>query len=93
MRILKRYKYNSKIEELHKIPTKLATAEALYKIYRRGFGLVVCVVVPSMLAVLPYARGRRFDSRSRLLPYSVHVKCRTATSIKPHTSIEKAEEK
>jgi hypothetical protein len=25
---------------------------------RRGFGLVVSVVVPSMLAVLPYARGR-----------------------------------
>jgi hypothetical protein len=35
--------------------------------YRRGFGLVVGVVVPSMLAVLPYARGRGFDSRSRLL--------------------------
>jgi hypothetical protein len=32
---------------------------------RRGFGLVVGVVVPSMLAVLPYA-GRGFDSRSRL---------------------------
>jgi hypothetical protein len=28
---------------------------------------VVSVVVPSMLAVLPYARGRGFDSRSRLL--------------------------
>jgi hypothetical protein len=27
---------------------------------------VVSVVVPSMLAVLPYARGRGFDSRSRL---------------------------
>jgi hypothetical protein len=26
---------------------------------------VVSVVVPSMLAVLPYARGRGFDSRSR----------------------------
>jgi hypothetical protein len=38
---------------------------------RRGFGLVVSVVVPSMLEVLSYARGRgfdsRFDSRSRLL--------------------------
>jgi hypothetical protein len=34
--------------------------------YRRGFGLVISVVVPSMLAVLPYARGRGFDSRSRL---------------------------
>jgi hypothetical protein len=33
---------------------------------RRGFGLVVSVVVPLMLAVLPYARGRGFDSRSRL---------------------------
>jgi hypothetical protein len=28
--------------------------------YRRGFGLVVSVVVPSMLVVLPYARGRGF---------------------------------
>jgi hypothetical protein len=28
---------------------------------RRGFGLVVSVVVPLMLAVLPYARGRGFD--------------------------------
>jgi hypothetical protein len=28
---------------------------------------VVSVVVPLMLAVLPYARGRGFDSRSRLL--------------------------
>jgi hypothetical protein len=35
--------------------------------FRRGFGLVVSVIVPSMLAVLPYARGRGFDSRSRLL--------------------------
>jgi hypothetical protein len=34
---------------------------------RRGFGLVICAVVPLMLAVLPYARGRGFDSRSRLL--------------------------
>jgi hypothetical protein len=42
---------------LHNIPKK----------YRRGFGLVVSVVVPSMLAVLPYARGRGFDSRFRLL--------------------------
>jgi hypothetical protein len=32
---------------------------------RTGFGLVVSVVVPAMLAVLPYARGRGFDSRSR----------------------------
>jgi hypothetical protein len=32
-----------------------------------GFGLVVSVVVPSTLAVLPYARGRGFVSRSRLL--------------------------
>jgi hypothetical protein len=35
---------------------------------RRGFGLVqVSIVVPLMLAGLPYARGRRFDSRSKLL--------------------------
>jgi hypothetical protein len=33
----------------------------------RGFGLVVGVIVPFMLAVLPYARGRGFDTRSRLL--------------------------
>jgi hypothetical protein len=33
---------------------------------RSGFGLVVSVVVPLMLAVLPYARGRGFDSWSRL---------------------------
>jgi hypothetical protein len=32
--------------------------------WRRGFGLVVSVVVPLMLAVLPYARGRGFDTRS-----------------------------
>jgi hypothetical protein len=32
----------------------------------RGFGLVVSVVVPLILAVLPYARGRGFDSRSSL---------------------------
>jgi hypothetical protein len=32
----------------------------------RGFGLMVSVVVSLMLAVLPYARGRGFDSRSRL---------------------------
>jgi hypothetical protein len=30
---------------------------------------VVGVVVPLMLVVLPYARGRGFDSRSRLLLY------------------------
>jgi hypothetical protein len=42
-------------------------ATQLLHVHRRGFGLVVSVVVPSMLAVLPYARGRRFDSRSRLL--------------------------
>jgi hypothetical protein len=35
--------------------------------HRRGFGFVVSVVVPSMLAVLPYARVRGFDSRSGLL--------------------------
>jgi hypothetical protein len=34
---------------------------------RKGVGLVVSVVVPLMLAVLPYARGRGLDSRSRLL--------------------------
>jgi hypothetical protein len=34
---------------------------------RRGFGLVVGVVVLFVLAVLPYARGRGFDSRSWLL--------------------------
>jgi hypothetical protein len=34
---------------------------------RRGFGLVVSAVVPSMLAVLPYARGRGFDARSSRL--------------------------
>jgi hypothetical protein len=34
---------------------------------RRRFGLVISVVVPLMLAVLPYARGRGFNSRSRLL--------------------------
>jgi hypothetical protein len=33
---------------------------------RREFGLVVSVVVPLMMAVLPYARGRGLDSRSRL---------------------------
>jgi hypothetical protein len=33
---------------------------------RRGFGLMVGVVVPLMLAVLPYARGRGFESLSRL---------------------------
>jgi hypothetical protein len=33
---------------------------------RRGFGLVVGVVVPLMLVVLPYARGRGFESQSRL---------------------------
>jgi hypothetical protein len=33
----------------------------------KGVGLVVSVVVPLMLAVLPYARGRGFVSRSRLL--------------------------
>jgi hypothetical protein len=37
---------------------------------RRGFGLVVfSVVVPLMLAVLPYARGRGFDTRSRFSYY------------------------
>jgi hypothetical protein len=42
--------------------------------YRRGFGLVVSgVVVPSMLAVLPYARGRGFDSRSRLLKHWPYI--------------------
>jgi hypothetical protein len=30
---------------------------------RRGFGLVVSVVVPSMLAVMPYARGRGYAYR------------------------------
>jgi hypothetical protein len=34
---------------------------------RKRFGLVVSIVVPLMLAVLPYARGRGFESRSRLL--------------------------
>jgi hypothetical protein len=34
---------------------------------KMGFGLVVSIVVPLMLAVLPYARGRGFESRSRLL--------------------------
>jgi hypothetical protein len=34
---------------------------------RRGFGLVVSVIVPLMLAVLPYARGHGFNSLSRLL--------------------------
>jgi hypothetical protein len=34
---------------------------------RRGFGLLVSIVVPLMLAVLPYARGHGFDSRSGLL--------------------------
>jgi hypothetical protein len=33
---------------------------------------VVSVVVPSMLAVLPYARGHGFDSRSRL-DEKIHV--------------------
>jgi hypothetical protein len=45
---------------------------------RRGFGLVVSVVVPSMLAVLPYARGRGFDSRSRLLYLIIHRLCKDA---------------
>jgi hypothetical protein len=34
---------------------------------RSGFGLVVSVVVPLMLEVFPYARGRGFNSQSRLL--------------------------
>jgi hypothetical protein len=34
---------------------------------RRGFGLVISVVVPLMLVVLPYAVGHGFDSQSRLL--------------------------
>jgi predicted secreted protein len=40
---------------------------SLNLLFRRGFGLVVSVVVPSMLAVLPYVRHHGFDSRSRLL--------------------------
>jgi hypothetical protein len=40
---------------------------------RRGFGWVVSVIVPLMLAVLPYARGHGFDSRSDLLDVQVNV--------------------
>jgi hypothetical protein len=39
----------------------------------RGFGLMVSVVVPLMLAVLPYARGCGFDSRSRLMYSCLHM--------------------
>jgi hypothetical protein len=42
---------------------------------RRGFGLVVSVVVPSMLAVLSYARGHGFDSRSRLKSWYNVITC------------------
>jgi hypothetical protein len=52
---------------------------------RRGFGLVVSVVVPLMLAVLPYARGCGFKSRSRFLfivwtylcfsPFILYTRC------------------
>jgi hypothetical protein len=50
---------------------------------RRGFGLVVSVVVPSMLAVLPYARGRGFDSQSRLL-YFIILGFRAYTVVMRH---------
>jgi hypothetical protein len=45
---------------------------------------VVSVVVPLMLAVLPYARSRGFDSRSRLLFGFIRYNIAVLTQQNPH---------
>jgi hypothetical protein len=69
--------YNEINEEKHKLVHTLNRSpdrESNPRPYfcRRGFGLLVSVVVPLMLAVLPCARGCGFDSRSGQVNY-IHV--------------------